>query len=268
MLPGIIVPCSFRENEWFYPFYPGRRKRKKKRKKRKRKHKDLNPPRSYPAFGVFVMLGFGATWAKAGSWADMMLRTEAKTSESTGLKVVTVLTSIQKFQFLSNSFSLFRCGQATLRRTPRMPRKWRRTWWPGYGEVVLQIAKGTCHGFVVVSVEDAEKRRAERSTAEKYAKHKARQPEVSVSSISPATFCGPGPQAAAWRSLQLGKWKWKNHTYPLHSIARWNLEPVRDLHDYSWLRPAFVRQSASSAVCEVNLGVTRVISMYFVLCGS
>ena len=144
MLPGIIVPCSFRENEWFYPFYPGRRKRKKKRKKRKRKHKDLNPPRSYPAFGVFVMLGFGATWAKAGSWADMMLRTEAKTSESTGLKVVTVLTSIQKFQFLSNSFSLFRCGQATLRRTPRMPRKWRRTWWPGYGEVVLQIAKGRC----------------------------------------------------------------------------------------------------------------------------
>lgn len=68
-----------------------------------------------------------------------------------------------------------------------------------------KLPRGLCHGFVVVSEEDAEKRRAERSTAEKYAKHKARQPEVSVSSISPATFCGPGPQAAAWRSLQLGK---------------------------------------------------------------
>ena len=115
--------CHVHSVSDFIHFYPGRRKRKKKRKKRKRKHKDLNPPRSYPAFGVFVMLGFGATCAKAGSWADMMLRTEAKTSEPTGLKVVTILTSIQKFQFLSISFSLFRCGQATLRRTPRMPRK-------------------------------------------------------------------------------------------------------------------------------------------------
>ncbi len=41
-----------------------------------------------------------------------------------------------------------------------------------------KLPRGICHGGVFVSVEDAEKRRFERSTAEKYAKHKARQPEV------------------------------------------------------------------------------------------